>query len=331
MKLNAESLAWILVFTVASLAILISNILTIIAFTNGHFKRKRTFILLINLAVSDIVIGMIAIPLYMSIAFFGHPENNFVYLCFDVLSGFASIFTIGLISLERLSAVAFPLRHLLFRPKHYVVAIMFIWLGAVVETVILRIILPYNYSHNVIRAHITVVSIAIPLFITFASYFALYILEQKSFAHFQGQKSDERESKLGRTLMIITTMFFVTWSPFALANVIDIYSCARTMCTHLPENFYIITKLLQYINSLINPAVYAMRIPAFQHSLKQLSCKVFRQKKFEMTAKFVQLNRNLSQEQFEMHTFESPALARSLRAALTLSLLSIVLHPKKGR
>ena len=289
---KSERIGWVFAFGIASLAILISNALTILAFTKGHFRQKRAYIFLINLAVSDLVIGAIVIPLYISVAFFKREDNRLVYLCFDVTAGFGSVFTVGFISLERLSAVASPLKHRLFRVKHYVVAIICVWLSALVETLLVRIILPYNNFYNAIRAHITIISVATPLLITIAAYSALYALEQKSFARFHCRKNDERDAKLGRTLMMITTVFFLTWSPFVIANVIDIYSCAETMCTHLPEHFYTTSKLLQYTNSFVNPAVYSMRMPAFRESLKIFVCNVFRPKNSKSREKFVQLNLN---------------------------------------
>ena len=301
-----ETIVWIAAFGGTSVAIVIANILAIFAFTQGHFRRKRTYILLVNLAISDMVIGVIAIPFYISIAFFALSENTFVYLCFDVSAGLASVFTIGLVSVERLSAVALPLKHLLLRPKHYVMAIALIWLFAVMETLLLRIVLPHYHVKNAIRAHITIVSISVPFFVTVTSYIALCMFKHKSFARFRGQKNDDRDSHLARTLLIVTTVFFLTWSPFAVSNVIDIYSCTQEMCSKQPEHFFRFTKLIQYSNSLINPAIYSMRIPAFRESLKNVCCKVPHRRDFEMLTKSVQLNRNQHRKLLEMNEFGSP-------------------------
>ena len=72
----------------------------------GRF-RKRSLYLLIDLAIADLLVGLFAVPIYMITVI---SEDKFmprvVFDSVDMFTGLSSIFTLTVISLERLFAIS---------------------------------------------------------------------------------------------------------------------------------------------------------------------------------------------------------------------------------
>ena len=73
-----SSNAWIVLFIAESIVIVISNALTLLAFAKIHHLRKRSTYLIINLAVADLLVGALTVPI--SVLYFHKDEDRVVYL-----------------------------------------------------------------------------------------------------------------------------------------------------------------------------------------------------------------------------------------------------------
>lgn len=62
---EAEGIIWCSIFTLASALIVIGNLLTIILFTVNKRLRKKSLVLVINMAVADLMLGAVSLPLYI--------------------------------------------------------------------------------------------------------------------------------------------------------------------------------------------------------------------------------------------------------------------------
>ena len=56
---EAEGIVWCSIFTLASALIVIGNLLTIILFTVNKRLRKKSLVLVINMAVADLMLGAV--------------------------------------------------------------------------------------------------------------------------------------------------------------------------------------------------------------------------------------------------------------------------------
>ena len=112
-QLTAEDIISNVFFCVLAVMIVFGNSLVIGAFRVNRRLRTTTNLLLMSLAVADMLIGLISMPLwvYVSITYnFRSPIYNF-YLIFDVICGVSSILNLTAISLERCYALIAPIKH----------------------------------------------------------------------------------------------------------------------------------------------------------------------------------------------------------------------------
>ena len=100
--------------------------------TSSRLRRMRTSMLLINLAVADLLVGAFAVPMYMV---FQWPHftlaRNAAYVAsyeaIDLLTGFASLFSLSVIGLERVFSVFWPHRHRATKKMPYLAAVASCW------------------------------------------------------------------------------------------------------------------------------------------------------------------------------------------------------------
>ena len=100
-------------FCILAFMIVFGNSLVIGAFRVNRRLRTTTNLLLMSLAIADMLIGTISVPLwvYISIAYTNQgPLYNF-YVVFDVICGVSSILNLTAISLERCYALLHPIKH----------------------------------------------------------------------------------------------------------------------------------------------------------------------------------------------------------------------------
>ena len=136
---NAAIIAVLFAATFESLIITVGNIFTIFVFCEHRNRLKRTFFLLVNLAVADLFVGFTAIVSLGVIKIPGHfQETNLVsagnanfWTAFEVSFSYASVFFLALVSLERACALIWPLRHRVASTTGYIYGGTFAWISAI--------------------------------------------------------------------------------------------------------------------------------------------------------------------------------------------------------
>ena len=117
-----------------SLAIFSGNMFTIVVFWRHRNKLKQTSFLLINLAVADLLVGLVEavvistqhIPRALEKRSNSHTHDRFILAAFQTTFTFASVFFLVLISLERAYALVWPLRHRVASMKGYIYIAVFV-------------------------------------------------------------------------------------------------------------------------------------------------------------------------------------------------------------
>ena len=136
--LLAECVSWLAVVLMLSLAIIILNLITIIVFTKNRNLRKRGTYLMINLAVADMLAGVIATDNFAILgAYYCNIFEDVVpvkltiyYTILTVLFPVASVINITAISLERFHATFLPRRHRVVKKWIYGLIIAITWVTA---------------------------------------------------------------------------------------------------------------------------------------------------------------------------------------------------------
>ena len=271
-----QTIAWNGALAFVCVATIVSNSITLIVFSRREFKRKQSYYLPMNLAVTDLLVGTIALPLYMYLINFPLMLPKIMlraYQTVDITVGLASLSSIALIALERLHAIGWPLQHRVLERKHYLTSLSFTWLYGFVIMVILVYIPHEKGKKNLaIQAYVVLFSIGTPLVVTIAAYALLFILKRKSQRNFnlQGNAVAHRDTKLAGTLLIVTIVFFLTWTPFAILNFALLHSHTYDTPLQAPPNALEITKLLQYSNSFANFIIYTLRSPSFLAAFRSI-------------------------------------------------------------
>ena len=161
-----------------------------------------------------------------------------VYIRGDMFAGLSSVFTLAAISLERLHAIARPLRHRQLTLRSYAIAIATPWILSVIVTLVpVFLFITYIQASSVI-----IISLPTPLLITYISY---CIIWRKQASRIIPNEAQARNNvHLNRTLLLITTIFVLSWLPFqVLAAVLNFYISCNSNKTLII--LYVI-KLLQF-------------------------------------------------------------------------------------
>ena len=258
--LNSWNIFWTISFGILAFIIAVGNLLTITIFSRRKL-RKRPHFLLINLAVADMLVGLISIPIYLSLHIFSTAQFLFVVVdCVDMLAGLASVFILAAIALERMHAIGWPPRHRMLSTRAYIFAIVTPWCLASMVTSS-RLLL---YRLIITRRHfvtIIIISLTTPLALTASSYCFIWKTLRSRLPNLHRNASDE---KLSKTLLFLTGSFVVTWLPFEILVVV-LNLCEP--CQQLPLVIVYVIKLLHFSNSVINLIIYPLRIPEFKEAL----------------------------------------------------------------
>ena len=205
-----------------------------------------------------------AVPFYIKLVVSQGYTWYVISIGADVFTGTTSIYTLAVISLERMYAVGWPLRHRTVNYRVYVCAISIPWIIAAIFTtlVVLRIF-------NIIgRKHFFYCLVLIPGIPLITICVANFVIWKKQKTPFRDHNHIKREVKLAKTLALITGTSLFTWLPFQILNIL--FALKVTQNFHLIELTVFIIKFLQFSNSLVNVIIYPFRIPEFKRTLFQI-------------------------------------------------------------
>lgn len=253
---------WSTAFIVESILIVVGNFITILTFLNFRLRQNRTFYFLINLALADFVVGSVTLPLflYVFMNFFRGVQVDFkVYTAHRVLeisTEYLAIFSLALVSLERMYAVVWPLKHRRTAFYTYIICIIITWaLAAVVPS------LAYVPEPAIkdMAFYLFFIFFTAALLIICVSYMIVWSWVT-CLRPAVVNRHHEADRRLARTLVLVTIVSLVAWLPFQLINYVSLLC---TTCQRIPNMIVYFTKLLHYGNSLVNPILYCFRIPDF--------------------------------------------------------------------
>lgn len=278
----SEQVTWCIALALVAIAIIVGNILTIAVFTRKKLLRLRANYFLITLAVADLLVGTFAVPLYIHQLIWYWKTNTtekgtyVAYKAIDIFTGFASIFALTIIALERLYAVMCPLRHRIASKWTYYFLIAVVWMLSLLVAV-----LYFMNGFEVFKFKIFFYFIIFFIFSSLLVICVAYVLiwvnvtfrkreKPKRDSKYQGeleqQKRSAQEKQLVTTLLILTLVFVLTWIPFYILNIVVFFN-DKWESSRIPYEVFSFTKLLHYSNSFANPIVYSIRIPRFTRTL----------------------------------------------------------------
>ena len=262
MSTNATKNIWFAVWLTEFLLMFIINAFTLIIFARTLQLRKRSTYLIINLTVADLLIAAVSGP---EALWFLKTEKRpghglrALHLIISDMCWIASLGNLVLISLERLHATLYPFRHYCLVGKRiYYKIIIFSWLGAFTLACGLQIsrMIDAPFADH----YPWVIYVCLTLAVLITSY-VIIISKFIRRPHVQQLGSvTSAERKLSVTLFIVSAASTLTLLPWVII-----------MCMEFTP--YRIANGIYYLNSILNPVIYAIRLPEFRRALKELFCK----------------------------------------------------------
>ena len=264
---------WIAVWLTQFIMVFIINAFTLVVFARSRHLRRRNTYLIMNLTVADLLIAAVSGPeTILLLKENKRPKKGFgvlhVYLIISDMCWIASLGNLVLISLERLHATLYPFRHCLVGKRIYCKIIIFSWFGA----------LTLACGLQIIRMKDSLLADRYPwtiyVFLTLAVLTISYVIIISKFItkpHVQQLGSViSAERKLSVTLFIVSAASTISLLPFAVVTCILISSDRDKWIEFTP---YRIALAFYYLNSILNPVIYAIRLPKFRRALRELFCK----------------------------------------------------------
>ena len=263
MDFNKWNVFWSLCFGLSSFLIIVGNALSISILSKRNL-RKRSHFLLISLAIADLLVGLISVPFYIAVKNIPYRIGilQLSYRCVDMITGLSSVFTLAAISLERLHAIARPLRHRQLTLRSYAIAIATPWIFSLIVS-LSYLLAVFSVITFLQFSYVIAISLSTPLLITCIS--NCIIWRQQSCRIPNGAQG-RKNVHLNKTLLLITAIFVLSRLPFHLLNIV-ISFCVS--CEIFPVKVYVM-KFLHYSNSFMNFLVYCFRMPDYRKALSRM-------------------------------------------------------------
>ena len=286
-KMHVTELAIITVlYCILIVTIITGNGLILTSFGINRKLRTVTNTLIINLSVSDTLVGLVSIPCWIYIFLSVYTERPYTevgyqfYITVDIFIGSASILQLTSISIERCYAIVRPLRHRALSMRVFYAMIAFPWVYAA----IMASLQPVQFQRwtEVYTLLMTTTCFFIPLIIILVAYVTIYVYARsgpmrKLARHRVQKKAYNNEIRLSATVALITGLFVIAWLPLFVVSVMATYYPQDLPSPLGTDRLLKFVKFCHYSHSAINPFVYAYRnkemIKTFRYIGYRILCK----------------------------------------------------------
>ena len=269
------SIVFLIILMVLCIA---GNVLVLVAFIMYRRLRVITHYYIVSLAVSDLIVGLISMPIWLSFELTGFKElpdwiddiqMTQVMEFIDILSCVSSIVNLAAISIDRFFGIVTPLKHKAWMTEKS--AILFIISCWIYSAVIAGTKLAPQFEDYIIFNFTA--GFALPLLIICSSY-AFIFIQVRRHANRKISNQISKQWTLARTISVVVSLFLICWTPFFLIVLMYQY-CLSCTFFEQPWFEYIpgIIKTLHYFNSCCNPFIYGVFNVNFRSAYKGILYK----------------------------------------------------------
>ncbi|XP_029974486.1 adenosine receptor A1b [Salarias fasciatus] len=295
--LSAQSL-YIGMEVLIAVASVIGNVMVVWAVKINKSLRDTTFCFIVSLALADIAVGALVIPLAItiSIGLKTHFYSCLLVACTVLVLTQSSILALLAIAIDRYLRVKIPTRYKrVVTPRRAGLAVVVCWTVAFV--VGLTPMLGWNnlkrlQQNGSIGADLVVTCqfenvismdymvyfnffgwVLPPLLLMLLIYAEIFYMIHKqlnskkfSTSHTDPNKYYDKELNLAKSLALVLFLFAISWLPLHIINCITLFcpECEK------PIVLLYIAILLTHGNSAVNPIVYAFRIKKFRSAFQKI-------------------------------------------------------------
>ena len=263
-----EGITWCIAFVLEALLIVVGNLLTVTIFAVDKKLRKKSLLLVINMAFADLFFGGVFLPFYIYSLGNYHKLwttrlSTHLHIFSDIILTFFSqvaILSAALISCERFYAVYWPLKHRTLSLGEYCIVICLSWaLGVLVSTIVHFLSLKVNSKKLVF---ILTSYYSIFFFIVCSCNIGIWRKFQYRNIALKQQKRAPQNQRLTKTLLFVAIFGLMAMLPLVIVYFL--------MSFYEVSIHWRLTQMVEFLcfsNSAVNPIVYALRIPEFRQAL----------------------------------------------------------------
>ncbi|XP_047203288.1 adenosine receptor A1-like isoform X2 [Girardinichthys multiradiatus] len=283
---------------VIAVSSVIGNVMVVWAVRINRSLRDTTFCFIVSLALADIAVGALVIPLAItiSIGLQTHFYSCLFFVCTVLVLTQSSILALLAIAIDRYLRVKIPMSYKrVVTPRRAGTAVLLCWLVSII--VGLTPMFGWNNLHVLLNNGTliteelevtcefeTVISmnymvyfnffgwVLPPLLLMLAIYVEIFYMIHKQLnkkvtaSHTDPRRYFGKELKLAKSLALVLFLFAVSWLPLHILNCITLFfpGCKTSM------SLIYIAIILTHGNSAVNPIVYAFRIKKFHTAFRKI-------------------------------------------------------------
>uniref|UniRef100_T1E1B3 Putative Octopamine receptor type 2 n=1 Tax=Cupiennius salei TaxID=6928 RepID=T1E1B3_CUPSA len=270
------------------------NIMVILTILRHRGMRTRTNMFIVNLAVADILVAALDMPVSLVTVIngdwiFGEAMcqlNAFTMALFLI----CSIHTLMYISIHKYISITRPFSRAM-TPRRIKIMIAASWLWAAFCA--LGPICGWNYnlfkkgssqcgpqipsglsakSHSLL---ITSSNYVLPLCVMSFCYYRIFceihvhMKRIRQTSNIDLKNSVQQQKKVATTLFLVLSCFLLCWTPFVLYSNAAVFIADKEA---IPPILNPLAYWCGYLNSACNPVIYAFRSPSFRKGYKEIMC-----------------------------------------------------------
>ena len=292
----------VVILSFLSLGTILGNTLVTIAILINPALHSVTYLSIFSLAIADLLAGILAMPSYILKKFFLGDAVD-VIIC-DIfrfsyfLTGYASILSLSVISVERMMAVRSPLRYKTrVTHRRVIMGLLLAWFDSVLISSLPFV--PWDSSHDKECNYsptrwwsivVIICNVIVPFIVIVVCYTYLYLTAR---SHVRKILSDEfncssgnggvnrlrqaSERRASMTILIVIGVFVATWFPSCF------YYFLQTTCSQcfsetfrpMQSTFNALVKMLTFTSSFVNPLIYCWRSKHFRSAFLRILRRLF--------------------------------------------------------
>lgn len=280
------------------------NFIVCASFYTFHDLRTICNYFIISLSVSDILVALFAMPIWLVVQLNGHrwnynPSLKAFWDCMDILCGTASIMNLTAVSFDRQLAITSPFSYpKILTRRRAILLICCVWFYATGMACARLIEWPFpSYLHFV-----ATFSFFLPLAIMLVMYTRIYLIARYHARRIG--KNYANDIKAAKTIAVVIGVFTCCWFPFFVVVLLYAY---RGWGYRMPFQIYNLTKWLEYLNSGLNPIIYTCLNRTYRRAFKKLFTRCRKKIRRESECSSASTWHNTDQRQSVSHVSGYPS------------------------
>ncbi|XP_071492704.1 galanin receptor 2a-like [Diadema antillarum] len=286
---------WLIIQLIFAIVGIIGNFIVLLVLSQGRRHRCSTDTLIAGLAAADLITSVFIIPHSpintLPDSILGQIFCRVIHSSVPMWTSIsASVFTLTVITIERLVAIRHPfLYQRLFTAERSVVALVLVWvLSFIVNTFPLYVTFidggtcvvhfPTQALQKTVGITLFLLKFVVPVTVMMLAHvLTIRSLKIRKQNLTSGKEQEKHALKMltarrraTKLLFTIIITFIICWTPdqvsFLALNVDLVHF------NHLYSPLYRILVVLAFANSCVNPIIYASRSPNFRRAIKELCC-----------------------------------------------------------